>query len=1455
MADFKFTELSSTRPADLKAQRAAGVTEGLDKFEKKVAERAQVGAMAASLHAGESEEQALAVGAATEEVVTKNIDMAVDSQLSALTPDITPTNLTEVSEQMQRQGELDEQFRQDISFLDQIKAAIDEYTLTMAGIRQIADSVREDFPVDPTFDPLEDRDLYEQGLDENDRRWLRDVGSAEERLWKLERIRERKENEKILGAHGGARAVAASLLGGIVDPAGWIAGYGVGKAAQLVGLGARAAWVAGNRARAVGYAAGEGAVGNVLFEAALDASGQHVSFSDYVYAAGFGAAFGQLSLLGARQRDLVDDLVQAPDNMTINAVRGELEAIRKAREAGETALDEDSMRANVKNRTKGVRKSTEVLRDLMDADDPTISAMAARLYTLWGDEIDVYTASEEGFRSHFDPTQQRIVLGEGVEPWVQLRVLARGATADRIRYGRKQPNSTIGRLTAELDTLRETAHKASIGVPFKDSRTSYYLKNTDEFIAGLYSGQAEFHDFLRSLKVAEKDDTLLNKMVTIVRRILGMAESDQNMLSKAIGLSDNLMQTNFKVKYVQYPRSGRGKPVTLERDQSPQGRDLPAEFTALVKEQGGELVEGAKEQNVELYKKAQDRAGEDASPEQIAATAEAVLNDEYANTLRIALADVQEGDRILPKLTEGDIDPETGQLKPVDELLSDPELRAEVGKRWGTDLIEDPATKAFVEELAVRAEIWNRQHPVMEERTKSILARVPWLATTGLQLVRSKHPVARFIAGNLLEVTTGAAGRRRSAAITKVMRERIYQSYLAKYEREYEQFRRMNGGSAIKDVIGTQMRAEFDLQVAIHRENRRLGISDDANPAVVRAADHLDEGYNVMRIDQQKVGTIGAARLGDNSIGYAPRSISSGWVARATAAQRAAVVSVLEKQLDEAWALFSFESAIKVKPGDIAKRYLERALTKAYGGETIPAYLDSPEASRILGDVLRAEGLTDDQIEKALGRFSRGGQKHTKKRLELDLSAELVLEDGTTFRLMEAFDTDQSKLYLDYSRRVSGDVALTQHGLPGEQGMKLVRKALEFGPDGQRATLQEMEAFDQIAAEFFGKPIGKNNSNVLDNLRLLTAASRLGGMAFTQFAETANIVGALGVKAALDNIKGLPRMIAEMRAGKSNPILDSIERIGGEIGTDHKVVFPYQQSNDIRVFGRDSLSAVDRIVRGGANALPWINGWHYLHSAQVRGVTEQIVHKMFRYVREGGEDAALRSMGLGDDLVARVKADLDNVATFDDAGNLIALDLTKTTDPAATAELVQAIHRGGKQIIQGLFIGETGKWAHDGFLRILTQFRSFSITAAEKQWTRQRVDVGTTKAFGLLMGSMAFALPIHFARVQLAAAGREDREEYLDAQLAPDMLIRATLNYASLAGISGDIFDGIAATAGYEMSGVRGFGRNFLDNIPAAGYVNTAARAVTDQDPRDLIRSLPGGNLPFLIPVLNAAAE
>jgi hypothetical protein len=279
------------------------------------------------------------------------------------------------------------------------------------------------------------------------------------------------------------------------------------------------------------------------------------------------------------------------------------------------------------------------------------------------------------------------------------------------------------------------------------------------------------------------------------------------------------------------------------------------------------------------------------------------------------------------------------------------------------------------------------------------------------------------------------------------------------------------------------------------------------------------------------------------------------------------------------------------------------------------------------------------------------------------------------------------------------------------------------------------------------------------------------------------------------------------------------------------------------------------MVRAGSNALPWLSGWHMVHAAQIRGISEQIVHKAFRYINSGEENAALTSMGLSDELAGRIRADLPNIAKFDDTGALISLDLTKSMDHGAAAEFVQAVHRGGKQIIQGTYIGETGKWAHNDLMRMLVQFRSFTLTSMEKQWTRQRADVGTAKAFGLLMGQMAFALPIHLSRVAINSTGREDQDEYLETQLHPAMLARAVLNYTSISGLAGDVLDAGASLSGFEATGVRSGSSSALGNIPSLGYIESGAKVLKQRDAREAIRMLPGGNLPFLTPVVNTLTE
>lgn len=1196
----------NVKPADIKAQVANRKEDAKDArverkildvptpAEKAATQMAQAGAAAGTFINGGDENQAFAEAKAVGEAVARAPhDQSLNELLAYLPGDSEIVDVAAGMSKAQSEQEVKEGKARTTAFADQIGAGFMEMTAIPVLLRTIDRHIQGP-PADPNFDYMANRDKYEAGLMEADRQFLRESNSEEDLKARMSELRTRQERYATLGAHGTGMAVAAGLMGGLIDPVGWGATMGVGKVAQMAGMGARAAAAAGQTGKAIGMGAVEGVAGNVLTEAALDAAGAHVTANDYLIAAGFGVIFGQTALL-ALKRPVMDD---------IGPVHG----------------------------------------------------------------------------------------ADGLPP-----------------------------------------------------------------------------DFV------------------------GPRQHD---------------------------------PVTAAQ----------------------EIVDNAQAMNKDLYAEAQGKLPADATPEQIKAEVDRLVLEQADFVNRTAFADVPEMDRMFPHID--DAVNADGTVKPIDEALSDPAVRADTESRWGIteDTVEDSVNRTMMGELAARAEAWSAANPVDVKRIDSIMARAPWLASTGLILARSENPVARMIAGVLLESTTGAFGRRRTGAITKTMRERVYLNDLVDYETSYKQWRNKNGGSAYRDVLGSDTRSNFDRVVGLERENRRLGGPRTDEPSIRTAADALDRGYNRMRLDQQTVGTVGASRLGDNSIGYVHRALSQSWVMRATIPELTALSRKLAEQLEVGWADAKFAR-------QIAARYVERARSGAYGNISVPANLASPEAASALRDTLRSMSIAEQDIEKAMGRFSRGGASHTKKRLDLDLSERVTMDDGRSFSLMDAFEYDQASLYLQYARRVSGDVALTQYGIQGDNGLKMLAKTMEYGPDGKRVTDDEMRAFKQIAAEFYGRPLDGSGNKHLGNLRMLTAASRLGGMMFTQFAETANSVALLGVTGAIKHVGQMPGLIADVYKGRPSALLSSIEQIGGPLGQDHRVVFPYQEPNDIKVYGRDSFNVFDRIVRAGSNALPWLSGWHMVHAAQVRGISEQIVHKSMRYINQGEQNAALESMGIGAELAERLRKDMPQIAQFDADGRLVALDLTKGTDHAAIGEFVQAIHRGGKQIIQGSYIGETGAWAHNDLLRMLVQFRSFSITSMEKQWTRQRVDVGTAKAFGLLAGQMAFALPIHLSRVAINATGRDKKEEYLETQLHPAMLARAVLNYTSISGLAGDVLDAGASFTGYEATGVRSGSASALGNIPSLGYLESGAKVFKQRDAREAIRMLPGGNLPFLTPVVNAAAS
>ena len=851
--------------------------------------------------------------------------------------------------------------------------------------------------------------------------------------------------------------------------------------------------------------------------------------------------------------------------------------------------------------------------------------------------------------------------------------------------------------------------------------------------------------------------------------------------------------------------------------------------------------------------------GPDASPGQIRAKETELVDADMRDWLDKSLTPVPDELRL---------------LSPENMLTGDPAARAHVEQAHGLASVSDDAERGMIAEHIARGEAIARAIPVDPAATQTILSKAGW-ESTGLRLLASESPLTRAVGSVLVETTTGAAGRRRTAAMMQAVRERLYLRQMVEYDGLYQQFRKGQGVSRVREMWDAAARRDFDQRVYAEVEARAGqpdGFHADTNPAVTRAADLWESGMDLMRREQQHVGVIGAQRLGDTSQGYMTHRLDPAKVLALTPDQQTRVRDVLKGQFMElnsyatAGGRQNFDEAFSAK---LAAKYLEVARLRAMGQHEVPFGLHSPEAAEIVRDSLQALNLPAAEVDALIGRFSRGGAGHTKGRLRLDLQADI----GDGMKLQDLFVTDVANLYRAYSRRVSGEVALAQFGIMGKKGLDVLRTAMQ----ANGANVPELEAFDQIAAELLNTPYGTHNSVWMDNVRTLTSASRLGGMAYTQVAEYGNGLAAVGIGrvfSAIGGIKGMSEDVARLAKGgrTGNPILADIDTLGGPIGLDdYQMTRAFDiKDNAIQLYGKERLGVVSKAIRLAGHAQVMASGHRRIVAIQTRGMAEQIVRKAVCYIRAGKEDKALADMGFTPELRAAIAENMDSIAKFGGKGRLLELNLRSgALDGQNMMLLRDAVERGASQIIQRTYIGETGKWAHDGLLKLLLQFRTFSLTSVEKQWGRSVRNYGAVHAFTSLMGAMSFALPIYLARVQMATLGMSEakRAEHLDRTLTPFAMARATLNYASASGILGDVLDlstGFASDFGMidpDLAPNTGAKRNAGGNGLIGGVVAPGVGLVEDiwkgthGDGKRLIKAMPGANLPYVHPLITGVTS
>ncbi|QQO90858.1 internal virion protein C [Pseudomonas phage Misse] len=423
-----------------------------------------------------------------------------------------------------------------------LDAALDEMS-PMAAYRMVT---APDFPVQEGFSAGSELPGITMQLDSTSRKWLLESRSEDEFQYRVDAIDRTNRNNRLMGDH-----IVASFGLMMLDPA-YLAVDAVSMGAGHLAAAARLGGV-GQRLAVAGTAAA-GAVGIM----AVENQSRPVSVTEFV-AAGMlngaaSAAFYNPITRAIEPRDPAfptGPLHDVAQGGRVEPIVGDLAATARTEIPTFTRNFSGKAPAAFVEGTETTAKAT--LTRLAASSDASMSVMAKRLGELLGD-TDIPMGTVAGLkRSEFNLGNGRISMREGADDWIHMHEITHALTAERLRYGRDKPDSALGKLATQIDELHATAKAAAKGKGL-GANAAYLNSNADEFMAGLFSGDKEFYNFLRTVPVAKGN--VLTEFVEKVRQVLGMAPTERNALTQAMGLTEDLMQQPLRIKTTVLDNAG-----------------------------------------------------------------------------------------------------------------------------------------------------------------------------------------------------------------------------------------------------------------------------------------------------------------------------------------------------------------------------------------------------------------------------------------------------------------------------------------------------------------------------------------------------------------------------------------------------------------------------------------------------------------------------------------------------------------------------------------------------------------------------------------------------------------------------------------------------------------------------------------------------------------------------------
>ena len=1422
---------------------------------------------------------------------------------------------------------------QEVGFFDAAEAAMGDPRVY--GLWSIAEAMnRPDKDPEFSYWDAPEREQWEKAVqNEDELEFLREnATSADGAKWALERITTRRNLDKeVYGRAGPWASFFGQATASLADPVGMAASLGVGKVLQVAKIGSVQLARAGRLGAASGAVLAEGAAGNVAFELLQDALGESKSAADYAAAAAVGAAFSGLAVPGLRreaQGARLDNVLHEADVET-KAVADKLtaDAVQVQAEARAKGLTPEQVEASQAAELKRTVDDAVTLRPDEDSTDVAVpKELADELRVEEGDVRPQAAAPADPQVPAMSEAVQIADLDAQAEAQaLNTELVQVTGRMNELIDPEGNPPPTGSDLRAEYDTLNQRLYELEERLIDENPQAELMGPGGESFkLSGTWA-QAAREAFTAGRPMASLRDALTAALDSPAAKASGaafatIAELLKNLPAKVL---DNTLVTfvrpfergayNLDARAIRTPSTtgdaaglglaeGRNQALVLAHEavhaataqviravqagvdglpqvakQSVQRLDeLRRELAAWLdtNRPGWQRAEGAgyATQNVDEFvaQAMTDHATKKALMDMPGRGYQA---DNGWAAFKRAI-------RGLLGLPTRKVNPQDAWSEAVDLIgtLIDVQGKLPDGIVFGGDLFAPGpqgtrTTVKFSERMYQHARDWLTLNPVNQERLQVLAQQTlkkgsalrDLVLSDGLKMAASNNPIVQMLAGLVTETTTGAVGRRSTAAIKKEMlHQKIVGNSVVDYHAAYRDWRGRNGGGWVEDIRTGDKKRAFDKEVYVEILNRRYGNPSNPDAAIRTAADSLERLFQRSLDTQRQAATLGSHYLPTDSTGYVPQALNGDALREADAD----TINAIKLHLSKHWnKVYGWDRDFT---DTLADKYLWRVRRRAAGERSVD-FVATESTYRAIQDTLEEMKLEDRSVatkaEAALERL--GAQPQARRRLDVDLLS--VLPNGK--QLLDFYSTDVEVLARQHANRVAGAAALAERNILGQRGINNLLRAIDDAPPGLGATVEERAAVERVFAEFMGTPwAGEKRSRFAANIAGFTRLQRLGGLGFTQLAETAQLVHHLGFGAALKAVPELTRMVGEIRKLRKGAVVDnkwlsSIETHQGfEFGmSDFRMIAALDAPDELlRQYGKGSDIATRAIAAGNhaQNALSFFRG---LHSAQHRMTAEMILKRAVQYIQDGASGQPfLDDMGINPKLAQAIRNDLPALLIKDKQGNVVGFDITQSTSARAAEDLIQAIHRGTAQIIQGNFIGERGAWAHNDVAKLFLQLRTFGLTSMEKQWGRVRTVQsggalnGYGYAAGVLIGQMAMALPIYLTRVAVYAAGRDDAEDFIARATTPASMIQALMNYTAMSGLASDAFDMVASMAGgwsddaKQALGTRSFATGVGGLVPAFGSVDAGLRVLQGKaDLHTTMKQLPFSNLPFVAPVIN----